>query len=151
MMPVEEQGSGALAVLPILLIIGLTAMLGWQRFLDGAVPLIHDEQRYLTAFHRAESALSWAMTVPWRGEDGECRRPEGEAFRACLCAPRLTVGWVLHAQSGVLEDARGPGEINLYRRVALTRMKEDLGETGKERRSCMLTPLASGWLDYYPG
>ncbi|WP_213993168.1 DUF2509 family protein [Sodalis sp. dw_96] len=151
MTPTGEQGGGALAVLPILLAIGLSAMLGWQRFLDASVALMHDEQRYLEAFHRAESALSWAMTIPWRGEDGECRRPEGEAFRACLCAPRPTVGWVLHAQSGALDDARVLGEINLYRRVALDRMKVAPGGTDMERRNCMLTPLANGWLDFYPG
>ncbi|XBS69003.1 DUF2509 family protein [Acerihabitans sp. KWT182] len=150
MMPTCEQGSGALAVLPMLLVIGLSAMLGWQRFLDAATLLIHDEQRYLEAFHGAESALAWGMTVPWRGEDGECRRPEGETFRACLCAPRHSEGnWVLKGESGAPGDAFASGEISLYRRVSL-------GGTGGVaqaglQQSRMLAPLAGGWLDYYPG
>ncbi len=149
MAAIGEQGSGALAVLPILLVIGLPAMLGWQVFLDASGTLIHDEQRYLEAFHQAESALSWAMTEPWRGEDGECRRPGGEAFRACLRAPGLAGEWMLQAESAA--DDGLPGEVSLYRRVALRRTGGAEQRADKERRSRMLIPLPNGWLDYDPG
>ena len=149
MIPAGEQGSGALAVLPILLVIGLTGTLGWQRFLDAAGTLIHDEQRYLQAFHQAESALSWAMTVPWRGENGECHRPEDEVFRACLCAPRRTGGWVLQGESGSHDGS--PGEVSLYRRVVLSRGEGTQEGAVRVRRRCTLTPLSNGWLDYNPG
>lgn len=148
MIPPGERGSGALAMLPVLLFIGVLALLGWQRRLDAEGAMLHDQQRYLAAFHRAESALAWAMTASWRGEDGECRRPGGESFRACLCAPRRSDGWVVRGESG--GDDGFPGEVSLYRRVALH--GDGSGQAGGEggRRRYGLLPLPRGWLDYDP-
>lgn len=147
MIRAAEQGGGSLPALTALLMIGLLSMLGWQRFLDTSRAWIDDEQRHLSAFHGAESALSWAMTQYWRGDDQECRRPTGELFQACLIAGRRPGDWLLSASGGGRQD---DGEIVcLYRRVKLHRSGPAQSGYG-HLPPFILLPAAGGWLDFNP-
>jgi|GEM_PF-2047421 hypothetical protein len=142
-----ERGSGGLLASAGLLLIGLLAMLAWHRLLDASRAWIDDEQRYLAAFHRAESALSWAMTQYWRGAEQECRRPAGEMFKACLIAGRQPGAWLLSAEGYDRHDAGAT--VCLYRRVTLHRC--DPARSGHGYRpSFILRPVAGNWLDFDP-
>lgn len=147
----SQQGSGTLAAITALLFLGLSSLLGWQRMMAAWRERIYDEQFHLTAFHQAESALSWALTQHWQGDgaqEDECRRPNGESFRACLVMAGPDNNWTLRAEGGV-EAGRAPAMV-LYRRVAL-RPAESAEKDMAGRRRYTVAPLPQGWLDYDPG
>ncbi|NDL65524.1 DUF2509 family protein [Acerihabitans arboris] len=139
-----QRGSGSLAVLLAVLFIGLAALAGWQRFMDASLAMIGDEQRYLSAFHQAESALSWGASQRWQGEPGQCLKPPGEDLQACLLAGGAAGGWILRGQ-GSGDGLAEP--LYLYQRV--TARRADFGRG--DRAPWCLTPQPGGWLDYPPG
>ncbi|WP_413739663.1 DUF2509 family protein [Sodalis sp. RH14] len=137
----SQRGGGSLAALLAVLFTGMAALAAWQRFMDASLALIADEQHYLSAFHQAESALSWGTGQCWRGEDGQCLRPPGGNFQACLLAGARG-RWILRGHGdGVAEP------VYLYRVVAM----RPVGQLGDGATSWRLTPLPAGWLDYHPG
>ncbi|TKI05930.1 DUF2509 family protein [Martelella alba] len=144
----SEQGGGTLAAIMGLLLLGMTTLLVWQRTQSAWRDILRDEQQYLTAFHRAESALSWGMSQYWRGDDAplaQCRRPIGEPFRACLVVSGAGEGWLLRGESGDPDERTG--DITLYRRVA-PRLA-DKGTAGE--RLYVLDAVVRGWQDYPAG
>ncbi len=152
-----QQGSVTLAALVAVLLLGLTALLTWQRRMDVSLKMIQDQARYMTAFHQAESALSWGLCQCWRGTREQCRQPPGEGFRACLQAGTASGSWLLRGESAVVPGL--PAPVCLYRLV----VGRPLAETGRagaesglvpvvdaEAPCHMLAPLPGGWLDYPP-
>lgn len=139
----SQRGGGSFLALLAVLFTGMLAFTGWQRFMDASLALIDDEQRYLSAFHQAESALSWGPRQLWRGNDGQCLRPPGGDFQACLLAGAAG-RWILRGQ-GSGDGLAEP--LYLYHRVAL----RPGGPGGDNSPSWRLTPLPGGWLDYHPG
>jgi len=154
----HEQGSGTLAALMAVMLIGLAALAAWQRRLDVSLTLMQDQARYMTAFHQAESALSWGLRQSWRGDPQQCLHPPGEGFRACLQAGATPESWLLRGESALASGL--PTPLCLYRRVA----RRPLAQTekagadpglppafGADAARYALVPLPGGWLDYPPG
>lgn len=152
-----QRGSVTLAAMLALLLLGLLALVGWQRRLDRSLDLMRDETAYLAAFHQAESALAWGAQQRWRGEDEECQHPPGDPFRACLQAGASVERWILRGESGLAAGL--PGRLCLYRLVAAdasgaraggadaTAPPRPAGDRGRYK----LVLLPHGWLDYPPG
>ncbi|WP_413737201.1 DUF2509 family protein [Sodalis sp. RH21] len=152
-----QRGGGTLAALLAVLVISLMVMAAWQRQLDLSLALLNDEQRYLAAFHQAESALAWGARQYWHAEHAQCRQPEGETFRACLLADRRAGRWILRGESGAGDVIAGP--LRLYRQVELRPITApgagDGGalaaiRCGGDKPCFGLSPHPGGWLDYLP-
>lgn len=137
----SQRGGGSLAALLAVLFTGMLALSGWQRFMDASLSLIEDEQRYLSAFHQAESALSWGARQHWRGTEGQCLRPPAGDFQACLLAG-AGGRWILRGHGEGLDEP-----LYLYHVMAM----RGAGPQGRDGASWRLAPLPGGWLDYHPG
>jgi hypothetical protein len=155
-----QQGSSTLAALVVVLLLGLAALTAWQRRMDVSLTLIQDQARYMTAFHQAESALSWGLRQSWQGDRKQCLHPPGEGFRACLQASVVSERWILRGESAVVPGL--PAPLCLYRLVTIRPLRSperdgDDAYSGSPQEPDVhssyyaLVPLPGGWLDYPPG
>ncbi|MEA9392512.1 DUF2509 family protein [Acerihabitans sp. TG2] len=152
-----QQGSSTLAALVAVLLLGLAVLTAWQRRIEVSLTLIQDQARYMTAFHQAESALSWGLRQSWQGRLEQCLQPPGEGFRACLQVSTVSERWILRGESATVPGL--PAPLCLYRLVSgrpLSTLARGRGDPPSGSPLALgayyaLVPLPGGWLDYPPG
>jgi len=124
-----QQGSGALIMVIILLLMGTALLHATRRQLSDNLSLVTDEQRYIQQYTGAASALAWGEHRLWREVEGwHCQQQMPYAWRACVQN---------HPSGILLRGDSGSDTLSLYRWV--TRLPD-----GRIRA------LPHGWLDYCP-
>lgn len=135
-----QSGSGTLAMVMLISIVGLLLMSGLQRQLDAAMRMANDERRYLRAFNQALSSLNWAQSLRWRdAQDGwQCQTMATEELKVCLTKASGEGIWLLRGEGSIPAASR---PLTAYQRVvALTSTAGHV----------TLQPVARGWLDFCP-
>ncbi|WP_083615977.1 DUF2509 family protein [Pantoea sp. 1.19] len=96
----RQRGSGALAAVLLVLMMGSLLLGLSQRQQATRLALNGEEGRWQQAWLAAESALSWGLQLRWPEREGiHCRRPAAGGWRVCLLSPPGG-GWLLRGEGG---------------------------------------------------
>ncbi|ACX89131.1 Protein of unknown function DUF2509 [Pectobacterium parmentieri WPP163] len=136
----SQKGSGTLAMVLLIAIIGLLLMSGLQRQLDTAIQVGNDERHYLRAFNQALSSLNWARGQQWNTitESWQCQQLPAEQLVVCLRMASDGTQGLLRGE-GTLPTPTRP--LKLYQRVSLSALSSG---------QIAIRPLGNGWLDFCP-
>ncbi|MEI7184815.1 YgdB family protein [Pectobacterium carotovorum] len=136
----HQEGSGTLAMVLLIAIIGLLLMSGLQRQLDAAIQVGNDERHYLRAFNQALSSLNWGRGQRWATltESWQCQQLSAEQLVVCLRAASDGEQGLLRGE-GTLPASAQP--LRLYQRVSFS---------GLSSGQITIQPLGNGWLDFCP-
>ncbi|WP_409160654.1 YgdB family protein [Pectobacterium sp. B2J-2] len=135
-----QAGSGTLAMVLLIAVIGLLLMSGLQRQLDTAIQVGNDERHYLRAFNQALSSLNWGKGLRWNAltESWQCQQLSSEQLVVCLRAASDRSLGLLRGEGALPASAR---PLTLYQRVSLSSLPSGL---------IAIQPLGNGWLDFCP-
>ncbi|MBK4824929.1 YgdB family protein [Pectobacterium versatile] len=136
----HQEGSGTLAMVLLIAIIGLLLMSGLQRQLDTAIQVGNDERHYLRAFNQALSSLNWGRGQRWNTltENWQCQQLSAEQLVVCLRAASDGEQGLLRGEGTLPASAR---PLTLYQRVSFS---------GLSSGQIAIQPLGNGWLDFCP-
>ncbi|BES83787.1 membrane protein [Pectobacterium araliae] len=136
----KQEGSGTLAMVMLIAIIGLLLMSGLQRQLDTAIQVGNDERHYLHAFNQALSSLNWGKGLRWNAltESWQCQRLSTEQLVVCLRMASDGTQGLLRGEGTFPTLAR---PLRLYQRVSFSALSSG---------QMAIQPLGSGWLDFCP-
>ncbi|MBN3136305.1 YgdB family protein [Pectobacterium punjabense] len=136
----SQKGSGTLAMVMLIAIIGLLLMSGLQRQLDAAIQTGNDERHYLRAFNQALSSLNWGRGQHWNTitESWQCQQLSAEQLVVCLRMVSDGAQGLLRGEGTFPTLAR---PLRLYQRVSFSALS-----SGK----IAIQPWGSGWLDFCP-
>ncbi|MFJ5330681.1 YgdB family protein [Pectobacterium versatile] len=136
----HQEGSGTLAMVLLIAIIGLLLMSGLQRQLDTAIQVGSDERHYLRAFNQALSSLNWGRGQRWATltESWQCQQLSAEQLVVCLRAASDGEQGLLRGEGTLPASAR---PLTLYQRVSFS---------GLSSGQIAIQPLGNGWLDFCP-
>lgn len=134
----HQQGSVSLFMVVILLTIGLLLIQSVSFFQTRAQHELQKEIKYFESFNKAESALSWGLTLQWDNKFNGlkhwvCQKQETQQWTSCLKHDKGT-RFILSGQS----HYRLGNDIKVYRLVVF--------DVGKQQ----FLPSEKGWLDYCP-
>ncbi len=125
----QQQGSGALGMVVLILLLGSALLHATRQQLDAALTLVAQERQHIIDYYSAQAALAWGGQVNWPDSSGwQCQTEMQQQWRVCLHRD--------DPQRGLLR-----GE-HLAQPLALWQWVEPEG--GKVR------PLAHGWIDFCP-
>ncbi|ACT11960.1 MULTISPECIES: YgdB family protein [Pectobacterium] len=135
-----QKGSGTLAMVLLIAVIGLLLMSGLQRQLESAIQVGNDERHYLRAFNQALSSLNWGIGLRWRvsTESWQCQQLSAEQLVVCLRAASEGKQGVLRGEGTLPASTR---TLKLYQRVSFLALSSG---------QIAIQPLANGWLDFCP-
>ncbi|MEQ9864261.1 YgdB family protein [Pectobacterium aroidearum] len=135
-----QKGSGTLAMVLLIAVIGLLLMSGLQRQLESAIQVANDERYYLRAFNQALSSLNWGRGLRWRvsTESWQCQQLSAEQLVVCLRAASDGKQGVLRGEGTLPASTR---TLKLYQRVSFLALSPG---------QIAIQPLANGWLDFCP-
>ncbi|MEQ9745622.1 YgdB family protein [Pectobacterium actinidiae] len=136
----HQEGSGTLAMVMLIAIIGLLLMSGLQRQLDTAIQVGNDERHYLRAFNQALSSLNWGRGQHWNTltENWQCQQLSAEPLVVCLRAASDGEQGLLRGE-GMFPASTRP--LRLYQRVSFSLLSSG---------QIAIQPLGNGWLDFCP-
>ncbi|WP_233978328.1 YgdB family protein [Pectobacterium versatile] len=136
----HQEGSGTLAMVLLIAIIGLLLMSGLQRQLDTAIQVGNDERHYLRAFNQALSSLNWGRGQRWDTLTGswQCQQLSAEQLVVCLRAASDGEQGLLRGEGALPASVR---PLRLYQRVSFS---------GLSSGQIAIQPLGNGWLDFCP-
>lgn len=124
----SQQGSGALLMVIIILLMGTVLLHATRRQLSDNLSLVDDERHYILEYTDAASALAWGERLTWRKAEGwSCQIQPHYAWRVCVLS---------HSSGTLLRGDSGSGTLSLFRWVSLN--------DGK------IKAIPHGWLDYCP-
>ncbi|WKA63399.1 YgdB family protein [Pectobacterium aroidearum] len=135
-----QKGSGTLAMVLLIAVIGLLLMSGLQRQLESAIQVGNDERHSLRAFNQALSSLNWGIGLRWRvsTESWQCQQLSAEQLVVCLRAASDGEQGVLRGEGTLPASTR---TLKLYQRVSFLALSSG---------QIAIQPLANGWLDFCP-
>lgn len=135
-----QKGSGTLAMVLLIAVIGLLLMSGLQRQFESAIQVGNDERHYLRAFNQALSSLNWGIGLRWRvsTESWQCQQLSAEQLVVCLRAASDGKQGVLRGEGTLPASTR---TLKLYQRVSFLALSSG---------QIAIQPLANGWLDFCP-
>ncbi|CAG73902.1 putative exported protein [Pectobacterium atrosepticum SCRI1043] len=136
----KQGGSGTLAMVLLIAIIGLLLMSGLQRQLDAAIQMGNDERHYLRAFNQALSSLNWGSGQRWGTitENWQCQQLSTEQLAVCLRAASDGEQGILRGEGALPASVRA---LRLYQRVSFSALSSG---------QIAIQPLGNGWLDFCP-
>ncbi|WP_241771480.1 YgdB family protein [Pectobacterium peruviense] len=136
----KQEGSGTLAMVLLIAIIGLLLMSGLQRQLDAAIQMGSDERHYLRAFNQALSSLNWGVGQRWGAltENWQCQQLSADPLVVCLRAASDGGQGLLRGDGAI---PASPRPLRLYQRVSFSALSSG---------QITIQPLGNGWLDFCP-
>lgn len=131
-MSVQQQGSGALIAVMILLLMSAMLLNATRQQAEDALSLVADERIWFQQASLAESALNWGRQLQWPQQKAgwQCQVESFFYWRACLFSEQN--------DRVLLKGDSGTGTLAFYQWV------RRVDDTGK------LLAKPHGWLDYCP-
>lgn len=125
----QQQGSGALGMVVLILLLGSALLHATRQQLDAALTLVAQERQHIIDYYAAQAALAWGEQLNWPDSSGwQCQTEMQQQWRACL-----------HRDDPQRVLLRGE---HLAQPLALWQWVEPEGEK--------VRPLAHGWIDFCP-
>lgn len=134
----NQKGNIALVMVIILMTMALLLLKALHFYQNSARDEYLREKKYIEAFNKAESALSWGLMQSWqlhtfRNTQWQCQQQSTQGWKSCL---RHYKGSQFVLSGRALY--KGRHYVSVYRWVA------PIAESSKVR------PRIKGWLDYCP-
>jgi hypothetical protein len=126
---VKQQGSGALGMVLMILVMGGISLNASRQMLTQGMALVADEQHFIQQFWQAQSALQWGSSLNWPASaELICQQEHSQGWRSCL--RRGSNGQAL------LKGEASGSEMALWQWVAT--------------QGSRIEALPHGWIDFCP-
>jgi len=130
-----QQGSGALTMVVMILLLGTALLNATRQQLSASLSLVADERQHIIEFYAAQAALAWGGQQLWPASvDWHCQSELQQQWRACL--QRIS------PQRGLL---RGERLTSAEQAIVHWQWVEDAPAGGQRVQS-----VAHGWIDFCP-
>ncbi|WP_437612823.1 DUF2509 family protein [Erwinia sp. V71] len=125
----QQQGSGALGMVVLILLLGGALLHATRQQLDAALTMVAQERQHIIDYYAAQAALEWGSQLSWPDSSGwQCQTETQQQWRVCL-----------QRNDPLRILLRGE---HLAQPLALWQWVEPDGQR--------LRPLAHGWIDFCP-